>query len=159
MHRSQLGVVGVRHEEIQRLRLADERTTRSRHIDQNLLWELPRRLVPRLNLLRNLRNALDGTIPCNHCLLQIIIPQTQRHQLLRQMLVDHCELSRQNTPCVHVRREGLEALIVAENLGCGRRRHGRDQQRVAHTLRGPDTKRLPVKRFRRQRSDAPQIGL
>ncbi|KAG5462435.1 MAG: hypothetical protein BJ554DRAFT_5183 [Olpidium bornovanus] len=50
LHRSQLGVAGLGHVDVQRLRLVNERPSVGREVDDRLLGNFPRRLVEGLNV-------------------------------------------------------------------------------------------------------------
>ena len=161
MHARQLAIVRIRNEQIERLALADKRSPSRRHINQNALLHLPRCLVARLDLLRNAGHILDTSIPRNNLLLHVVVPNTELKQLLHQVLVNHNELASKGATSIEIACERLKALVVAQNLrrGCGR--HRRDEQRVAHPCRRPQTERSPVQlapRLRNRRH-APEVGL
>mmetsp|Transcript_23001 Transcript_23001/g.55770 ORF Transcript_23001/g.55770 Transcript_23001/m.55770 type:complete len:384 (+) Transcript_23001:718-1869(+) len=75
------------------------------------------------------------------------------------MLVHLHELTGQHTSCVHVLGVGLEGLVVAQDLGCGSRGHGRDKQTVPYAVgRHAGAKGFPVPAAA-VRSHTPEVEL
>ena len=134
MHGCDLAHGRLLHVNVQRLRLVNEGTTVSSHLDDGALRDLPDSLVENLDLVRNVRDALDGSTLGNDAVLHVLGPETHVNKVLKQPRVDNLELSSEHTTGVDVRGVGLEALVVAKNLrgrGC---RHGRNEQRIADTV-------------------------
>mmetsp|Transcript_39014 Transcript_39014/g.91260 ORF Transcript_39014/g.91260 Transcript_39014/m.91260 type:complete len:642 (+) Transcript_39014:465-2390(+) len=136
MHRRELGVVGVRHEDVEALALVDESAAVGGHVDQRAHLQLPAGLVERLEIVGDLRDVLDRTIVRDDLVADVVCPQALLHEVAQQVLVDDGELAGEHAPRVDVRRVRLEALVVAEDLRGRSGGHGREEQRVAHALLG-----------------------
>mmetsp|Transcript_29694 Transcript_29694/g.97086 ORF Transcript_29694/g.97086 Transcript_29694/m.97086 type:complete len:755 (-) Transcript_29694:490-2754(-) len=158
MHGRELARVRVRDVEVQGLGLADERAAVRGHVEDALLLDLPRRLVERLEVVGDGRDALDGALVGDDLVPDLRRPQAPRDEVLEEVLVDDGELAREHAPRVHVRREGLEGLVVAEDLRRRRRGHGREEERVAAAvLAEARAQPLPVPAVRRLH--VPQVEL
>ena len=68
------------------------------------------------NTYRNASDVLDGTTISNDLVAGLLGPVATGDEVAEHVLVDDSELTRQHTARVHVRGEGLEALVVAEDL-------------------------------------------
>mmetsp|Transcript_14943 Transcript_14943/g.44735 ORF Transcript_14943/g.44735 Transcript_14943/m.44735 type:complete len:376 (+) Transcript_14943:584-1711(+) len=158
MHRRELRVRRLGHEDVEALRLVDERAAVGRHVDERTHLHLPRRAVERLEVGRDLRDALHRAIVGDDLIPDLGRPEITAHQIAQQVLVDNGEFAREHAARVEVGRVRLEALVVAEDL---RRRgggHRRDEQRVAQAV-GSDRRAQarPVPAIRRR--DSPQVKL
>ncbi len=128
MHGRNLGIGGLCEEEVQTLRLTDEGSTIGRQVDDRLHGNLPRRAVELAKLRGNLWDALNGPVVRNDLSSNVRSPAFGLDKVLHEILVDHDELACQDTAGVQVAGEGLNALVVAENLGRAGRRHGGDEE-------------------------------
>eukprot|EP00754_Rhynchopus_humris_P024464 Rhum_TRINITY_DN14894_c1_g1::Rhum_TRINITY_DN14894_c1_g1_i1::g.125998::m.125998 len=145
MHRRHLRARGAWQEKVQRLRLVDVLRPRGGLVDEHLLRDLPHRLVQLFEVRGDRRDVLHAAVVGDDALLHLFVPQAERAQLLDEMLVHHGELARHDAPHVDVRRERLEALVVAQDLAGRRRRHRRHEQRVADAvLRNRRAQTVPV---------------
>mmetsp|Transcript_8651 Transcript_8651/g.23493 ORF Transcript_8651/g.23493 Transcript_8651/m.23493 type:complete len:441 (+) Transcript_8651:1767-3089(+) len=157
VERRQLAKVGIRHVDVERLGLVDVRAPVGSHVDQDALFDLPDSLVDGLEVVWDFQ-LHHGAIRSDHLVLDRGVPQSERRQIVQQVLVDHGELTRQHAPHVDVGRVRLEALVVAENLGGGGRGHRCNEERVPHPMRRDVCAKLvPVPPGRR--GDAPHVRL
>jgi len=102
--------------QVQTLGLADEGSTRSSHVDHDLLGDFPNDLVKIFDPIRDLRNSLDGSVISNNHVFNLTGPKSVLRQVLNEVLVHTDELSGEDTSGVDVRSKGLERLVVSENL-------------------------------------------
>lgn len=136
VHGGDLAHRRILHVNVEGLRLIDEGTTVSSHLDDGTLRELPDGLVERLDVIRDVGNLLDGAVGSNDAVLHLVRPQTEVDQVLQEPGVDDLELTGQDTARVNVRSVRLEALVEAKNLTGRGSRHGRNEQGVADTVLG-----------------------
>lgn len=134
VHTRELGLGRVRHEEIQTLALADEGTTSRCKINDRLLLDLLGRAVELLKIGRNLRNALNRAVAGNDLFLELLVPETTIHQILEEILIHEDLLASESATSLEITRERLKALIVAENLARGGRRHRCHEKAIAHSM-------------------------
>ena len=76
---------------------------------------------------------LHATMVRYDTVLHALVPFTEMQEFLHQILVHENELARVGAAVVQVARDRFEALVVAEDLRRGRRRHRGDQERVARS--------------------------
>ena len=159
VHRSQRLVVGVFDPQVEALRLADERPPVRRHVDELAHRNLPDDLVLLLNSVGDALDLLDAPPIQDDVVLQLLRPEPQVDELAHQVLVHDGELAGERATAVDVACEGLEALVVSQNLrrGCGG--HRRHEERVAQSVRLDA--RFQCRPFiaRARRAHAPHIEL
>jgi hypothetical protein len=102
--------------QVQTLGLADEGSARGSHIDHDFLGDFPNDLVKILDPFRDLRNSLDGSVRGDNHVFNLTGPKSVLSQVLNEVLVHTDEFSRKDTSGVDVRSEGLERLVVSEDL-------------------------------------------
>ncbi|KAG9533387.1 hypothetical protein KCU93_g70, partial [Aureobasidium melanogenum] len=90
------------HVNVERLRLVDEGTTVSGHLNNVTLAEFPNGLVQSLEVVRNVGNALDRTTVGNDAVLHVVRPKATVNKVLKQPRVDNLELSCEDTTGVDV---------------------------------------------------------
>ena len=134
VHRSELSRGRLRHVNVQALRLANERAPVRRHVQAHLLLDFPHGFVQVLEILRHLGNALHAALVRNHLRAHVLGPDAPFDQVPEQELVHHHELAGQRAAVVHVRRERLNRLVIAQDLGGGRGGHGRHEERVPEAV-------------------------
>mmetsp|Transcript_52724 Transcript_52724/g.60590 ORF Transcript_52724/g.60590 Transcript_52724/m.60590 type:complete len:237 (+) Transcript_52724:318-1028(+) len=123
VHGRQLADLWGLKEQVERLALVNVLSTRSSHVNEVLLANLPHDFVQVLQVLWHFGNTLHRAVSCNDLVSKIFAPQTTLYQIHHQILVHDGEFTTQNATKVDIRRERFEALVVAENLRCGGRRH------------------------------------
>ena len=134
MHAGELAEVGVLHEDVEALALADVGAPVRGHVDDHLLADLPRGLVQVLEVLRDLGDVLHAAVGADDLVLEVFSPEAELHQVAQQVLVHHHELAAQYTARVDVARVRLETFVVAEDLCGAGGGHRGEQQAVAHTV-------------------------
>ena len=87
-----------------------------------------------LSAILPIKAHLNGSIVCNQFLLHGLIPEVSLSQIFQQMVVDHLKLAGEHTSRVDVTGVWLKRLVVAENLSCGGRGHGRQEEAVANAM-------------------------
>ena len=88
MHAGELAVVGLGDVHVERLALVDERTAVGRHLQDDLLRNLPDCLVESLEVGRKVQ-ALDGPVGADQLVLHLVVPKAALGQVSKEMLVDH----------------------------------------------------------------------
>jgi hypothetical protein len=117
--------------DVERLGLVDEWSSISSHLQNVFLLDFPNSSVPFFDVSWNVQvlnislntsfrancHYLNGTVILDDLLSDIIIPVIDLRELTKKMWVDYLEFAGQNTSRVDVVREGLNRLIVSQNLG------------------------------------------
>lgn len=116
MHGRKLRLRGVCDKQIEALRLADERSPLTSHLDDSLHRDLPRRTLELTKLARDLHETLNATIVRHNRGADLRRPESELHKVFHELLVDHNELAGKHTTCLEVACEGLKALVVAQDL-------------------------------------------
>ena len=101
-----------------------------------LLADLPDGFVQSFDVVRDFLDALNGSVDRNDLEFHLLAPQVELGEIPEQVVVDDLELPAEDPPGADVAGVGLHGLVVAEDLGRGRRVHGGQQQRVAHSVLG-----------------------
>eukprot|EP00754_Rhynchopus_humris_P001505 Rhum_TRINITY_DN10876_c0_g1::Rhum_TRINITY_DN10876_c0_g1_i1::g.40448::m.40448 len=159
VHGRELRLGGGAQEQVQRLRLVDVDGASGGHVDQVLLLDLPDGAVERLDVVGDAGDLLHAAVVRDDLVARRLVPQTLLDQVAHEILVHDGELARQHAAQVDVRRERLEALVVAQDLARRRRRHRRHKERVAHAVRhNLLAERRPVVATRLRRR-VPQVEL
>ena len=160
MHGRKLRLRGIRNKEIEALRLADERSPLASHLNDGLHGDLPGGTLELTKLAGDFHETLNAAVIGHNRGADLRCPKSKLHEILHELLVDDDELAGQHTTCVEVAREGLKALVVAQNLRGGRCRHGSHQETIA-APRGDrtHTKVGPVEIRRLTRGIMPEITL
>mmetsp|Transcript_39604 Transcript_39604/g.88624 ORF Transcript_39604/g.88624 Transcript_39604/m.88624 type:complete len:220 (+) Transcript_39604:262-921(+) len=128
VHRGELPRGGLGHVDVEGLGLADEGAAVGGHVEAHLLLDLPHGLVQVLHVLRDLPNLLHRPLVRDHLRAHLLGPEAAVDEVAEEVLVHHHELPAQSPAVVHVRGEGFDGLVVAQDLRRGRRGHGRHQQ-------------------------------
>lgn len=102
--------------DVQTLALADECTAVSSHINDFLLRDLPDCLVDSLDLVRDVRDVLHGSVVRDDQVTHLLVPKTKFDQVLQQPRAYNLEFTRKYTTGVDVARVRLEAFVVTKNL-------------------------------------------
>ena len=111
--------------------LADAWSTISGHLEDALLLDLPSRLY---------RSPMfSGMISISWMILEEdlildLLPEPESDEVAHECAVEHHELPEPHPAQIEVRCEGFEALVVPEDLACGRSWHRCDEQRVPHPM-------------------------
>ena len=87
VHAGQLAVVGLGDVNVERLTLVDEGTAIGRHLQDDLLRNLPNGLVEGLEIGRKVQ-ALDGPVGGDQLVLHLVVPQVTLGQVSKEMVVD-----------------------------------------------------------------------
>ena len=77
------------------------------------MTDFPHSLVDVFDALGNLLDCLNTAIVCDNLVLYGGIPKIKLDQVAHKVLVNADEFTRENSPCVDVRGEGFETLVVA----------------------------------------------
>jgi hypothetical protein len=93
MHGGDFGVIRLRHENIQRLRLVYKRRPSSSQVDDLPLRELPDSSESALDMIRNLLNVLNGSIVSQEFVLKLLVPDSQIEKLFNQMSINTDEFT------------------------------------------------------------------
>jgi len=134
MQSVQLRCGGLVDVQIEALALIDERATVRRHVDDGALADLPHRLVEVLDVVGDALDVLDRTVVGNDHISHLRIPKAKRDKIFDQILVDHREISGKDSSVVNIRGVGLEAFIVAQNLGGRGGGHGSNKEAVPEAM-------------------------
>ena len=78
--------------------------------------DLPDGLVEGLYLVRDLGDALNGSVGRNQLVFHVVVPEVEFRQVPQQMVVDDLELSREHSTRVNVARVGLNTFVVTCNI-------------------------------------------
>jgi len=102
-------------------------------IQKWIIWENPVSLFQIINyfLIINYQNRASMS---NDGVLHLVIPKASLSEISKEMVVYDLELSREDSAGVNVGCVGLNALIVAEDLGGGSSGHWSNQKRVADSM-------------------------
>eukprot|EP00760_Papus_ankaliazontas_P021466 PhM_4_TR18693/c1_g1_i1/m.98836 len=134
VHRRERAAGGALQEQVQGLRLVNVRRARRGHVDDILLLDLPHGAVDALEVRAQVGDVLDAAVVGDDGVACGVAPQPDADEITHKVLVHDRELAAEHTAEVHVRRVGLEALVVAQDLRRRRRWHRRYQERVAHAV-------------------------
>lgn len=160
MHGRKLGLRRLCHKEIEALRLANERSAIPRKLNDGLHGNLPGSLLEITKLAGKLGETLNASVVCHDRRADIWCPEIAFHKILDEVLIDDDELAGKDATCLQIAREGLEALVIAQNLRCRSRRHGSHEEAVtASTHHRANTKIRPVKLRRLAGRIVPEIAL
>ena len=66
----------------------------------------------------------------NDVVFDVVVPETQVHEIAHHILVCNDKLPRKRPPIVDIARNWFDAFVVAEDLRGRRRWHRRHQERV-----------------------------
>mmetsp|Transcript_18779 Transcript_18779/g.50399 ORF Transcript_18779/g.50399 Transcript_18779/m.50399 type:complete len:267 (-) Transcript_18779:808-1608(-) len=119
--------------DVQRLRLVDVHSSVCCHVQYNSLLDFPHCLVQIFQILWKSQH-LHASVVCNELHAQLLRPESARNKISEKMLVHLHELAGQHPSNIKILRVRLERLVVPENLGCARRRHGRNQERISKSM-------------------------
>jgi len=96
------GKAHLSHVDVEALALANKRPAVRGLVDDDLLLDLPHRLVQVLELLGQSSHALHAAAVGDDLVAHLRGPQAALDQVLEQVLVDHGELASQHAAVIHV---------------------------------------------------------
>ena len=143
MHAAEFPERGFGDEDVDRLRLIDVDAAICRHIDDRPHAQFVRRFVQRLEIVRDVE-GLHASLGGDELIFELRRPEPTRDQIPLQMFVRDRKGTGQRRARVQIAGDGFEAFDVAEHLRGRRRRHGRDEQGIAHSALRPMTQKVPI---------------
>mmetsp|Transcript_24091 Transcript_24091/g.50016 ORF Transcript_24091/g.50016 Transcript_24091/m.50016 type:complete len:412 (+) Transcript_24091:68-1303(+) len=129
MHGSDFGRCGINHVDVQGLGLIDVGPPICCHVQDDLLLDLPDRLIEFLHVFWQIQ-LLHTSIVGDQLCPKLLIPKALGNEVLQKVTIHLNKLSREHTAHIEVLRVGLEGLVVPQDLCGGGRGHWRYQQGI-----------------------------
>mmetsp|Transcript_75413 Transcript_75413/g.119622 ORF Transcript_75413/g.119622 Transcript_75413/m.119622 type:complete len:251 (+) Transcript_75413:328-1080(+) len=129
VHGSDLGRCGINHVDVQGLGLVDVRPTIRRHVQDDLLLDLPDGLIEFLHVFWQLQ-LLHASVVGDQLCPKLLSPKALGNEVLQEVTIHLNKLSREHATHIEVLRVGLEGFVVPEDLCGGGGWHRRYQQGI-----------------------------
>ncbi|KAF1761128.1 hypothetical protein GCK72_009382 [Caenorhabditis remanei] len=113
VHRSDCSVAWFSHVNIERLRLINECSTISSHLNDFLLRDFPHSEIELLNVSWDFWDVLNGSVVGYEAVLHFISPQSSLNQILEHMWIDYLEVSRKNTTRIDTNRTMAHVRVTS----------------------------------------------
>lgn len=88
--------------DVEALALADKWSTISGKIEDLLLTDLPDGFVDGFDIVRNIRNVLDGAIVGDNHILHVVVPETETNQLTEKPRAHDLEFTSKDPTSIDV---------------------------------------------------------